>query len=197
MKSTRTGFCRNLRGWGAETQRKILVESGVPNDRIYIDGVNGAGLGTALSAIRPGEVLELAGGLRALATGRADIVAELDIVIAAGKVVIDTQTGLRSDRDGAKMVHLALAKVNSEKQAKGPINASVNGTKGAHIRAENEKEKRAPISQATKVWMKKDGRTNAEKLADPGMRGWTQGTVYRHIGKSDRPCGNPGNHKND
>lgn len=186
----RTGFVRNHRGWTAETQRQILLASGVPALRIYIDGANSMSLEGALRAMRNGEALELAGGLRALAGGRKEIIAELEIVEASGKAVMDTQTGARSDRNGAKMLDAALGKLHGERTMPDKAVASKMGKKGGRARAERYRNGRMPDVQAAKIWTRKDGLTNGQKIAL--MPGWSEGTAYRLLGPSGRPCGNPG-----
>ncbi len=129
----RTGFVQDQGKWPAETQERILREAGVKKI-IFHDPKLGVALETALDNLRGKEVLELAGGLRALGAGRYSITAAVATVREKGKVVKDCQTKKRSDRDGFDMLSEALAAIHGELIAPNPEDAREWGLNGAKKR---------------------------------------------------------------
>ena len=60
--------------------------------------------------MRPGETLAVVDGLRSMGESRRDIAAYVAEIHSWGAVLVDAETGKRSDRDGVEMMAEALAR---------------------------------------------------------------------------------------
>lgn len=181
----RIGYVNGLPGFSASTQEKILIEAGVPEKRIYIEGRDAETLAAALRAMRTDIDLECAGGLRALGNGRKEIVAAVEIIHAKGKVVLDPVTGERSGPGaGARMLDRALARIAGEKT--GIITrARELGRLGGKARAAaHEGYKRNTADR--KAWRSKDFLTDSEAASHIG---YSPNHLRRHYGSSGRKRG--------
>ena len=112
----RVGYATDLDGFQASTQTRILLESGIENNNIYVEGRGAETLTSALRALRDGDVLECAHGARALGNSRVRIMFAFDEIRAAGKVMVDCldPQGWRSDIDSAWMLDAALKRIHGE-----------------------------------------------------------------------------------
>jgi len=183
----RTGYVKTQGKFTAAYQRRILEQAGVR--KIIEDNGKDFTLKEALNMLRGDEVLETVGGFRPFGPGRYTITGQLEILRTSGKVVMDYLSGLRSDRDGAMMLSMALAKAHRERLMPTHADASRRGRNGAKVRWADKE--RMPIDQAKAIWLNtKKHRTNAKALRH--MPGWTESEAYRHLGAPGRPAGNPG-----
>lgn len=101
------GYARNVR------DERILLDSGIKAQRVYLEGRGSETL--ARVALRAGDELHAVQGLRALGNARYEIVAEVTRIHALGAVVVDVETGQRSDRDGVAMLDAALRLIRGER----------------------------------------------------------------------------------
>lgn len=174
----------------AAYQKKILMRSGVPEDRIIVEDYDVHTFEAALKLVRGNEALELAHGFRALGSSRKKIMVEFAIAKAAGKVLMDTETKQRSDSHGVEMLDAALAIIHRERTGPTPEEAEERGRNGAAVRWKEKQENRMAHNSARTIWLNKRIATNAQALEK--MTGWTRGTAYDAFGASGRPSGNPG-----
>jgi len=170
------GYARNARD---ETK---LLAFGLKPRAIYVEGR----CAETLSEIRmrPGELLATVGGLRALGNSRQTIIAALHRVHAADAAVLDIETSCRSDKRGAEMLHHALARIKGE--------ATMANGQATEMQAKSVKARlkgRMPIREAMAYWRNPDLR-NVDAIAL--MRGWSDGTAYKMLGKRGLPSGRRG-----
>lgn len=182
----RTGFVWDHGKWSAEIQERILREAGVTKI-IFHDPKLGITLETALKTLRGNEVLELAGGLRALGTSRYSIHGAMTKVKEERKVVMDCRTKRRSDTDGFEMLSDALAAIHGEMTAPNRDDAREWGANGAKARWAERQKKRMPYEKALAIWT--DTKiSNKQALRRMGS-GWTMRTAYEVFGASGRRQG--------
>lgn len=132
--------------------------------------------------MRRGEELKVVEGLRALGNSRKEIVAAVAMIHGLGAVVVDAETGKRSDKNGVEMLDAALAKIRGEKTIGSAANARAMQAKSVATRTKG----RMPERQAMAIW-KDPTLTAGEALAK--MRGWERGTAYAALGKRGVPTG--------
>ena len=185
-----TGFARTQGKFTAEHQKKILLAFGVSEGRIVVyNEENGFDLQYALDMIRSPEVLHTVGGFRPLGPGRYTITGEIQklyLPANVGKVIVDCQTGMRSDRDGALMLSAALAKAHYEKLAPNHADSVKRGRNGARKQWQEVRDNRMPEDEARAIW--KDQKLRKKKKLQK-MYGWTETTAYRILGETGRPPG--------
>ncbi len=171
----RKGYARNA---GDE---KRLLAAGLPAKDIYREDSGAEQWGNW--RLRTGEELWIVNGLLSFVTNRRAMMKALDTVEAWGAVIVDAETGLRSDKNGAKLLDLGLRKRHGEMamkpgQAEEMQEASVAArTKG-----------RMPKRQALVLWRNPELKT---AQAIKRMKGWSRGTAYRAFGKRGVPSGRP------
>lgn len=126
--------------------------------------------------MRRGELLGVVNGLRAFGDGRREMNAAVKLVHSWGAAIIDIETGLRSDRDGVEMLHLALS----------PRRPSAvyqdMAAKAARVRVKG----RMPKREALIIW--RDPKLSVAEALDL-MTKWTQGSAYRQLGPRGVPAG--------
>jgi hypothetical protein len=181
----RTGFVSAQWKFPAETQKRILIEQGVPEKRIIEEKLE-----DALAMLRGDEVLETAGGFRALGGGRFAIMGAFNKIRGAGKVLVDCETGMRSDTNAVDLLNIALAKIHGQQTAASHEDAVERGKNGADVRWQPVREARMGLFEAKAIWFDTKIRTNEKALKR--MKGWKRRSVYEEFGPSGRPPGNPG-----
>ena len=182
----RTGYVQDQPGFSQKRQEEILTAAGMPAHRICGKGHTVEGLSNALRLLRGGEVLECAAGLRTLGSSRVQIMEAHALVRKAGKAVLDPETGMRSDRDGAEMLDRALAKIRYEKTMPSEGRAKEIGSLGGKARAKKIQDERLPERAAKKIWFNIHLST-AEAIER--MPGWSKETAYRYFKKRGRKSG--------
>lgn len=186
----RTGYVEDQPGFSQKRQEEILAAAGFTPSRICGKGHTCATLAEALKLIRGAEVLETAGGFRPLGSSRKTIMEQYAVIKKAGKVVLDVETGERSDRDSAEMLDRALAKIRYEKTMPSPEHAKEIGRAGGKAKGRNAAAARMAENSARRIWLNKSIATNAEAIDK--MTGWSRESAYRKFGPSRRPPGRAG-----
>jgi len=127
--------------------------------------------------MRSGETLAVTGGLRVFGETRGLMNEAVKAIKACGAVILDIDSGLRSDTDGVEMLHTALLPpVMTPDFLAAMQKASVE----ARIKG------RMPESKARRIWF--DGRYSvAEKLEL--MTKWSRRAAYATFGKTDAGVG--------
>lgn len=123
--------------------------------------------------MRSGELLAVARGLRAFGDARQDWVAAEELVHSWGAAIYDIDTGLRSDRNGVKMVTLALnpRPVDDYREMQ---------AESVKVRVKD----RMPEAKARKIWFNKR-LTIAQKLEL--MDGWSRNAAYKAFERTTVP----------
>lgn len=186
LERMRTGYVEDQPGFSQKRQEEILIAAGVPARRICGKGHNAATLDDALRLLRGDEVLECAAGLRALGSSRIAIMEAHALVRKAGRAILDPETGMRSDRDGAEMLDRALAKIRYEKTMPSEGRAKEIGALGGKARAAQIREGRLSETKAKAIWFNIHLSTGQ---AIERMPGWSKETAYRYFGKRGRKPG--------
>ena len=170
------GYCRN------ERERLILLDVGMPDHRIYLEGRGAESLDRIM--MRQGELLATVGGLRPLGNSRHEIVAQVVRIRKMGAAIIDVETKQRSDRHGAEMLDRALARIKGEITMP-PGKAETMQRKSVRSRIGD----RMPMRQALAIW--RDPKlTTGEAIKR--MTGWSARTAYLRLGKRGLPSGRLG-----
>ena|ERR1019366_264873 len=157
------------RGYAANAaDEKALKASGVKT--IY-RGDKGETLGKF--KMRKGEALGVPRGYPTFGTARSDWTKAEEMVHSWGAFIVDIPTGLRSDRNGARMFANALSPPRPTETYKAMQAASV----------EARTEGRMSWRRAEKIWF--NGKLKlAEKVE---LIGIPQATLYNHFGKTTVP----------
>jgi len=158
-----------------------LIAAGVPAKRIYREDRGSEQWGQW--KMRRGELLGVVNGLFALGSNRRDMMRALDRIEAWGAVIVDMETGLRSDKQSAKLLDLGLARRHGELAMKPGQAERMNG---ASIEARTKG--RMPQRQALTYWRDP---TLTGKEALKRMKGWTRGPAYEILGPRGVPSGRP------
>ena len=182
----RTGYVEDQPGFSQKRQEEILLAAGIPQSRFCGKGYKAETLPDALRVLRGDEVLECAAGLRALGSSRVQIIEAHALVRKAGRAVLDPETGMRSDRDGAEMLDRALAKIRYEKTMPSEGRAKEIGALGGKARGEKLKNGRLAEKKAKAIWFNVHLST-AEAIER--MPGWSKETAYRYFKKRGRKSG--------
>ena len=164
-----------------ERDEKRLLAAGVPAKRIYREDRGAEQFGNW--RLRKGELLGVVNGLLAFGTNRRAMMAALDKVEAWGAVIVDMETGLRSDKQSAKLLDLGLAKRHGE-QAMKPGQAEAMNEASIAARTKG----RLPQRSALVHWRNPE---LTAKQALKRMNGWSRGTAYAVLGKRGVPSGRP------
>lgn len=170
------GYARN------ERERLILVDAGLSDDHIYMEGRGSEALDRI--RMRQGELLGTVGGLRALGDSRRDIVAAVQHFHEMGAAIIDVMTGRRSDQHGAEMLDRALTRLRGE--------LVMPEGKAAAMQARSVRARvggRMPRRQALAIW--RDPKLTIGE-AIKRMTGWSARTAYTLLGKRGLPSGRMG-----
>jgi hypothetical protein len=169
------GYARDAR------DEKRLVAAGVPARSIYREDRGAEQWGKW--KMRAGETLAIVDGLHAFGKTRKGMMAALDLVESWGAVIVDVESGLRSDKNSAKLLDLGLRKRHGElAMVPGQAESMQEASVLARLRG------RMPFRSAKVRWMNPELTT---KQALKQMRGWSQGTAYRAFGKRGTPPGRP------
>ena len=170
------------RGYARDAKdEKRLIAAGVPARSIYREDRGAEQFGQW--KMRTGETLAIVNGLHAFGETRKAMMAALDKVESWGAVIVDVETGLRSDKNSAKLLDLGIRKRNGGLSMK---DGQAEEMQEASVRA--RLKGRMPIRSAKARWMNPELTT---KQALKQMRGWSQGTAYRAFGKRGTPPGRP------
>lgn len=174
MNITR-GYARN------ERDEKRLIAAGVPKGRIYREDRGNEAWGNW--KMRKGERLGVVNGLLAFGNNRYMMMRSLDIVLGWGAVIVDVETGYRSDNGSAKLLDLGLQKRHGETAMKpGQAEAMNEASVAARTRG------RMPQRSALVHWRNPE---LTAKQALKRMRGWTRGTAYKVLKERGVPSGRP------
>ena len=163
-----------------------MIATGVPASRICGKGHSAVTLADALRILRGAELLECAAGMRSLGSSRRVIIETHAIVRAAGHAILDPETGMRSDRDGAEMLDAALAKIRYEKTMPSEGRAKEIGSLGGKARAKKMQNGRMNEKTAKRIWL--NAALSTDEAIDR-MPGWTRETAYRYFKKRGRKPG--------
>lgn len=127
--------------------------------------------------MRPGELLAAVGGLKAFGEAKGAMVAATKLMASWGAAIVDVDTGLRSDRDGAEMMFEATKLRNLSPAAAATMQAASVKARVNGRMAEN---------QARRIW--KDSRYSVAEAIEI-MVGWSQRAAYTTFGKRDIGAG--------
>lgn len=167
------GYARNGR------EEAILAASGIKPRQIYLEGRGGEGLATV--HLRKGDELFTVHGLRALGESRRDIVDEVERIKQLGAVIVDVETGQRSDVDGVAMLDAALARLRGEK-----VMPPGKAERMQRLSVKARIGDRMGQREALAIW--RDPRlSTGEAIAK--MPGWSERTAYLKLGKRGLPTG--------
>lgn len=161
-----------------------LIEAGLKPAAIYLEGRGREGWGNW--KMRPGEALGVVDGLRSLGDNRRDIADAVRQVHGWGAKIVDVETGKTSADDGVDMLDEALARIHGERVMPNAKRATEMQAKSVRSRTKGRMNQR----EALAIWRRPE-LTVGEAIAK--MRGWSQGTAYRTLGKRDMPVGRRGN----
>lgn len=127
--------------------------------------------------MRDKELLGVVDGLRAFGTTRSEMISAVKLMKSWGAAIIDAETKLRSDADGAEMLDDGLTKFHGEaKMPGGSRQARLMQTKSVEIRTKG----RMPRHEAEIIWKDTGAFTLPQALAL--MNGWSQSSAYRVLG---------------
>jgi hypothetical protein len=166
------GYARNSR------DEERLIAAGLRERQIYLEGRGNESFGKW--KMRKGEELGVVNGLRALGDSRQQIVARVSQVHQWGAVVVDAETGKRSDRHGVEMLDEALARIKGERT----IGSRAKDMQAASVKARTKG--RMPQREAMAIW-RDPALTGGEAIQK--MTGWERGTAYKTFGKRGVPVG--------
>ena len=178
------GYSRRWPTLPLAEQEKELIRAGLKAGQIYVEGRSAECLDALVKATREGQLIGVYGGLRVFGETHRQITAAVTAIEARGGIVIDVETGDRSDRHGVRMLSRALACVRGEKTM-GDRAAEI-GALGGAARGVALRERRMPEDRARKIWR---DRSIDTATALSRMVGWTKPTAQRHLGRSGRPLG--------
>jgi len=172
MNVTRA-YARNSR------DEKRLIAVGIPASKIYREDRGNEQWGKW--TMRKGETLGVVNGTLAFGTNRRAMLAALDEADRKGFVIIDVETGLRSDKNSAKILDLGLSKRHGELAMK-PGQAEAMNEASIAARTKG----RMPQRSALVHWRNPE---LTAKQALKRMKGWTRGVAYKVLGKRNVPSG--------
>lgn len=135
--------------------------------------------------MRRGEGLAVVDGFRAFGATRKAMMAGVRKVHAWGAVVVDAETGERSDRNGAEMLDRGLSKHASETRAPTPGQAREMQRRSVKARAAGAPD-RVPAREAAYAWRHSPTSSN-EQIAE--QTGWAWRTLYNKYGPRGLPPG--------
>ncbi len=170
------GYARNTK------EEQQLIAAGLKPDAIYLEGRGAERLGRV--GMRSGELLATVDGLRALGSGRQEIVDAVKRIHKVGAAVVDIETGERSDRDGVEMLHSALMRIRGERVMP-PGKAEAMQALSVQVRTDG----RLPHNAALVPW-RNPLLSTAQAIQE--MPGWTSTTAYRTFGPRGVPAGRRG-----
>lgn len=177
MQEMHRGYARNGR------EEAILAANGIKTREIYLEGRGAETLATV--HLRKGDELHTVNGLRALGNNRDDIVSAVEHIHKLGAVVVDAETGQRSDRDGVAMFDRALARIRGEKIMP-PGQARRMALASAKAKVSDRMSKREAL-----VHWRNPNLTTGEAIRL--MKGWAQRTAYNEFGPRGLPRGRRSN----
>ncbi|MDE2100302.1 MAG: GIY-YIG nuclease family protein [Patescibacteria group bacterium] len=160
------GYARN------EKDEKRLVAAGLTKSSIYRED-RGETLGKF--RMRRGELLGVVNGLLAFGSARSAMIGAVKQMKEWGAAIIDAETGLRSDTDGAEMLDLGLTRFQGERSMVGSKQAAKMQAKSVESRTKG----RMSAHEAELIWRNEVLKTH-EALAL--MTKWTQASAYRVFG---------------
>ena len=128
--------------------------------------------------MRQGELLGVVDGLRAFGEHRGPINDAIKLVKSWGAVVVDVETGLRSDLDGVEMLHRAL-----NGRTLDPEFAAVMQAKATAKRLEGSISE----AKARRIWF--DGRWSVAQKVELCGKGWSRRRLYKVFKKTNAPAG--------
>lgn len=166
-------FARNSK------DEKWLIAAGVPAGKIYREDRGSEQWGKW--KMRKGENLGVVNGLLAFGTNRKEMMQALDLVASWGAIIVDVETGYKSNNGSAKLLDLGLAKRHGELAMKPGQAKAMNGAS-----VEARTKGRMPKRSALIHWRNPE---LTAKQAIRLMRGWTRPTAYNQLGKRGVPSG--------
>jgi len=185
---------------GEAAQRKMLLEAGIPEKQIYVEGKpEGNDWQPRLSwlvdrKLRPGynDTLEVA-YLHRLAWRSSRMVDTIDNITARDTIVVEVGSGARSDKPGpfARAIHDSMLFLSGKT---GRADRSTIGKLGAAASPVTKpKNARLPDDQALVIW-RNPALTSAEAVAtmnavEKYKNGWSYASAYRHLGPRGTPTG--------
>lgn len=178
------GYSRRWPTLPLADQEKALIRAGLKAGQIYVEGGSAECLAALVKATRKGQLIGVFGGLRVFGETHRQITAAVTAIEEAGGIVVDVETGDRSDRHGVRMLSRALARVRGE--ATMGDRAAEIGALGGAARGKALREKRMPEDEARPIWR---DRSIDTATALSRMPGWTKPTAQRHLGKTKRRKG--------
>lgn len=170
-----------------KSQEVSLLAYGVVPRAIYVEGRGPESLEALIKAVREGQFIGVVGGYRVFGENRTTIMAAVRALRDRGGVIIDIETGERSDREGDEMLDRAIRRIHGEATFGSPDRAAELGAQGGTAKGKAMRAARLPIRQAKRIWFDKSI-TTAEAVARMGP-GWSKPTAIREFGASGRPRG--------
>jgi hypothetical protein len=170
-----------------KSQETSLLAYGVTPRAIYVEGRGPETLGALTKAVRSGQFIGVVGGYRVFGENRKQIMAAVRAIRARGGIIIDIETGERSDREGDEMLDRAIRRIHGEATFGSPDRAAELGAQGGTARSQAMKAARLSVKLARRIWFDKSI-TTAEAVERMGP-GWSKPTAIREFGKSGRPRG--------
>lgn len=183
----RAGFARTFKGRSGRTAAQQVENLKAAKVRVIYEAPKETLDQAIVAHLRaPGDAIAISGGLRVLADFRIPIVEEAAKVRAKDGILIDVDTGKRSDRDGIEMLNEAVYFVNAKQRAPDPVKSAEHGAKGGRAKGVAAKRGRMSMAKARPIWRDKS-LSIAEALEQ--MHGWTRETAYKYLKKRGVPSG--------
>lgn len=129
--------------------------------------------------------------LARLASSRDELNDALRAIRARGAVIVETTTGRTSSSpdDLQAMIFDAVHEIATDRRALTRKQAKAFGALGGKAKGKAAQEDRTPVTKARAAWHGNNHMSNDEVLRLPEMRGWTEASAYRHLGKRNRMLG--------
>jgi hypothetical protein len=178
------GYARRWTLLPLPDQEHFLMQAGLQARQIYVEGRGAETFDALVKAVRKGQLIGVWGGLRVFGETRRQIMAALAAIEGRGGIVLDVESGDRSDKRGAHMLDRALARLRGELTM--ADRAPEIGALGGTARGKAMQARRMPEDQARKIWRDKSITT---AVALSRMVGWSKPTALRWLGPSKRPRG--------
>lgn len=185
-KTIHRGYVMGFPHSPAKEQVKVLVGAGCRARDIYGEGQD-ADFAALIRALRRGQVVGTAGGFRVFGESRRQMMAAHDAIEEKGGIVLDVESGDRSDRRGAQMLHHALSRVHGGRTMYSGAPASERARLGGIARKSKIHAKRMPIAEARALWF--NMAISGDEAVERAGPGWSKGTMNRTFGESGRPKG--------
>ena len=127
--------------------------------------------------MRAGELLGVVEGYRAFGDAKGAMIAAERRIHGAGAAIIDVETELRSDRNGAEMMAVSIGVLRPSEEYR--------EMQAKAVEARHKRNGRMPEAKARAIWF--NPKIKRLEAADLMGKGWSPASAYRAFGKRDVP----------